>query len=178
MTRTIKNNKIRKCRTTKRRIGGGSATETAVIAYIQNIAVQILNSIEEPQQNDYSVSNTKFYKMGQDKRDLFKFLCADMRISFEKLKLSGGDLINERNQTIHPKKLVDAARISDTLIKTHGLKDVLNFEYSIIDSFLNPKRIITRSMTKVIDTDGFEYKKSKGKHLISRELMNTKSTKS
>jgi hypothetical protein len=166
MTRTIKNRKIRKCRTTKRRIGGGSATETAVIAYIQNIAVQILNSIEEPQQNDYSVSNTKFYKMGQDKRDLFKFLCADMRISFEKLKLSGGDLINERNQTIHPKKLVDAARISDTLIKTHGLKDVLNFEYSIIDSFLNPKRIITRSMTKVIDTDGFESQKSKGKKLI------------
>ena len=161
MTRTRKQCKIRICRTKKKRIGGGNLeTTTAVTAYIKNIAVQILNSIGYPQENVFT--NTKFYNMGEDKRSFFKFLCADMKTSFERLKLDGGDLINERNKIIHPNNLITAAKLCESLIKTHLLKDELTFEYTIIDSFMNSKRK-TRSMTQNPEpSPGFEYQKKKG----------------
>ena len=161
MTRTIKQRKTRRCRTKKKRIGGGNLeTTTAVTAYIKNIAVQILNSIGSPQEDVFM--NTKFYNMGDDKRDLFKFLCADMKIGFERLKSNGGDLINERNEIIHPNDLITAAKLCDSLFKIHLLKDGLTFEYTIINSFLNPKRK-TRSMTQNPEpSPGFEYQKKKG----------------
>jgi hypothetical protein len=164
MTRTIRKRKIRKCRKTKRRIGGRVGHEetiAAVISYVQNVAVQILNNIEEPRLDNHRTSNTRFYKMGEDKRDLFKYLCANLEKSFENFKKLGGDLINKRNETIHPKNLVDVAKKCLTLCISHNLTTTLQFERSIIYYFLHPK-VVTRSMTKTVDQDGFVTVTKKG----------------
>lgn len=171
MTQTITKRKVRKHRTTKKRFGGGTGieeTKTAVTAYIKNVAVQILNSIEEPKydvsnKKSCNVSNKKFYNMGDDKEELFKFLCFEMQISFKKLKEMGGNLINERNEIIHPNDLFDAAKLSETLILSHSLGQTLKFEYSIICALIHPKRNVTRSQVKPPD-DGFEYQMKKGKN--------------
>lgn len=152
--------KVSRHRTTKKRIGGGNKeTTTAVTAYIKNIAVQILNSIDKSQEN-FTVTNTRFYNMGDDKLELFKFICSEMNINFERLKIDGGDLINERNKIIHPIKLTEAAKVSHSLITSYGLKEVLSFEYLIINAYVNPRRNVTRSQ---IHEDGYETQKRKGK---------------
>jgi predicted RNA binding protein YcfA (HicA-like mRNA interferase family) len=164
MTRTIRKRKIRKCLTTKRRIGGGvgdDETIDAVISYVQNVAVQILNNIEEPRLDNHRTSNTRFYKMGKDKEKLFRYLCASLGNNFEIFKKLGGDLINKRNETIHPKNLVDVAKKCLTLCIRYSLTTTLKFELSIINYFLHPK-VVTRSMTRTVDQNGYELVTKKG----------------
>jgi hypothetical protein len=158
MTRTFRKRQIRKCRTTKRRIGGGAETEFAVLSYVENIAVQILHNIEEPLQHHYK--NTKFYKMDDDKYELFRYFCADMKINFGKFKIEGGDLINKRNETLHPKNLVDAAKKCLVLCQIHNFKVTHFFVYSIINSFVNATTI-TRAKTRILE-DGYELVMKKG----------------
>ena len=82
-------------------------------------------------------------------------------VAIERLKLDGGDLINERNKIMHPNNLI-TAKLCDSLIKTHSLKNELTFECTIIYSFMNSKRK-TRSMTIIPDpSPGFEYQKRRG----------------
>ena len=153
MPRTMKKRKNRKCHTTRRNIGGSSDNLIAIISFIQNIAVQIINSIEESPHSHHA-KHTKFYRMSADKHELYKSMIMDMRINFKNFRQSAGDLINLRNDTIHPVDLRESATIAHNLCVTHVLQDTLSFEYKILSFFLYPKRV-TRSMTKTNphDTD-------------------------
>lgn len=146
MHKTMKKRKNRKCRTTRRNIGGSSDNLMAIISFIRNIAVQIINSIEESP-HTRRAKNNKFYRMRADKHELYKSMIMDMRINFKNFRQSAGDLINLRNDTIHPVDLRETATIAHNLCVSHGLQDTLSFEYKILSFFLYPKRV-TRSMTK------------------------------
>ena len=145
MPRTMKKRKNRRDSATKRNVGGSSDNLTAIIFFIRNIAVQIINSIEESPHTHRSKSN-KFYRMGVDKLELYKSMITDMRINFKNFRQSAGDMINKRNQTTHPIDLIETATIGHNLCVSHTLQDALSFEYKILSFFLFPKRV-TRSMT-------------------------------
>ena len=127
--------------------GGGSAnTEIAVIAFVRNIASQIINSIET--KVDVMQKNTKYFNLSDDKKSLYAPLYQEMNINYEKFKSSAGLMINERNDTIHPqmKDIRSIAVICKDLIIEHNLLEKLSFELKVLQSVINPKRV-TRSMS-------------------------------
>lgn len=127
--------------------GGGTAnTNMAVIAFVRNIASQIINSIET--KLDYTLKNTKYFNLSDDKKSLYAPLYHEMNMNYDKFKYSAGIMINERNDTTHPqiKDIRHIAKICRDLIMEHNLAEKLSFELKILQSVINPKRV-TRSMS-------------------------------
>ena len=153
-TRTNKDRKsvsfFKSVRTLKRKnhivVGGGSEnTKLAVITFVRNIASQILNSIEIKED---LTKNTRFFNLSDDKKGAYASLYHEMNINFDKFKSSAGVMINERNESIHPPlaNMLSMAIISRDLITEYSLGDKMSFEFKILQSFINPKRV-TRSMS-------------------------------
>jgi hypothetical protein len=119
----------------------------AVITFIRNIASQILNSIEN---EEILSKNTKYFNLSDDKKGVYAPIYHEMNINFDKFKSSAGVMINERNESIHPPmtNILSMAIICRDLITEHSLGDKMSFESKILQSVINPKRVITtRSMT-------------------------------
>ena len=141
---------LRRRRTLKRSnhiSGGGSEnTNIAVILFVKNIASQILNNIEVD--DEHLITNTKYFNLTEDKRMLYSPLYIETNMNYDKFKNRAGNLINERNEMIHPsmKDIRSRAVICRNLIIEHSLSDKLDFEMKILQSVINPKRV-TRSMS-------------------------------
>jgi pentapeptide MXKDX repeat protein len=167
-TKTLKKHKNRRSRTTKRNIGGNTIDKLAMITFIRNIAVQILNSIEDPKPD--STLSTKFITMSKSRHIHYKPMVTFMNDNniisnnFDEFKQKASVMINERNKMIHPADLNIKARTCIELCNIYNLQDFLSFELGILKFFARD-RPNTRSMTEFIDPDrpvGFEHQKRRG----------------
>jgi len=168
-TKTLKKHKIRRSRTSKRNIGGTTIDKLAMITFIRNIAVQILNSIEDPKP-DFT-TNTKYDTMGNSRQIYYSPIITFMnknnikKIKIDEFKKKASDMVNERNAMIHPTtELMNKAKISVNLSESYSLQDTLSFELGILNFFIRD-RPNTRSTTELIDPDipdGFTLPKRKG----------------
>ena len=173
-TKTLKKHKIRRSRTSKRNIGGDTTIDKlAMITFIRNIAVQILNSIEDPKP-DFA-TNTKYDTIGISRRIYYSPIITSMnknnikKINFDDFKKKASDMVNERNAMIHPtaELMMDSARTSIKLSEFYSLQETLSFELGIL-KFFTRDRPKTRSTTEIIDPDipdGFILPKRKGSNI-------------
>ena len=157
MLKTVKRklNSSNKGRTMRRKVGGHQTknTKLAVIVFVRNIVSQILNNVENT--NDSSLKNTKYYKLSDEKKNLYAAMYNHVGIGFDKFKERSGVMMNQRNKSIHPlpDDMISNALICRQLIEEHGLGEEMNFESKIIQYFIfvSTNKRVTRSMTRITE---------------------------